>query len=136
MSHITGAHDEVHQNERGETYSERIEVIEVDEDARDTSHSSLIRQSVVSEVRSNDQRIESAENELTVLRETVRENARLHDRVSELEETVEKIRADLAAFWSLQEQIEDGRYAVPLDGERYVWLSESVDQHDPMDEFL
>jgi dynactin complex subunit len=135
MSHITGAHDEVHQNERGEDHVESIEAIEVDEDKPDPSHSSSIRQSLVGAVRSNEQRIDATEEELEAVRNLAKENARLHDRVNELEETVEKMRADLAALWSIQGRVEDGRHAVRLD-EESVWAPESVNPHDPTREFL
>jgi len=135
MSHITGAHDEAHQGERGETYAESIEAVEVDENEPDMSHSSPIRQSVVGAVRSNEQRIDAMQEELTLVRQIARENAELRERISELEQLVEKMRADLAALYGAQGRTEDGRHAVSLDGDS-VWVPESVEPYDPTREFL
>jgi predicted RNase H-like nuclease (RuvC/YqgF family) len=138
MSHITGAHDETHQGERGEQYASRIVLTEVGEDEPDRSQP---MPSVVESVHELEQRVDESEKQIEMTSQWLEsvesmamENAQLRDRVEELEQLVESMRADLAGLYAGQGYIGDGRHAVQT-GEETVWVPDSVNPYDPLQEF-
>jgi hypothetical protein len=78
--------------------------------------------------------VEEHNQRIRVLEELAEENRQLRSRVSQLEQTVESMRADLAALYGNEKTTQDGRHAVPMD--EGVWVPESVNPINPMREFL
>jgi hypothetical protein len=72
---------------------------------------------------------------LSDLEQAVEENTRLRDRVAELERLVETIRADVAGLYAALETDAKGRHIALSSTEERGWLPESVDPHDPTEEF-
>jgi hypothetical protein len=72
---------------------------------------------------------------LRELEQVVEENARLRDRVDELERMVETVRADVAGLYAALETDVKGRHIALSPTEERGWLPESVDPHDPTGEF-
>lgn len=139
MSHITGAHDETHQHERGEQHESSIKRTEVSENEPDQTRA---MPSVVESVNEVERRVEENEDQIEMTNQWVegvedmaRENAQLRDRVDALETLVEKMRADLAGLYASGGKTPDGRHAVPIDEEGNVWVPDSVNPYDPTEEF-
>lgn len=142
MSHITGTHDAAHREERGEDYWGKIEPTDVDEQSvehgDDSVQSDPIRGVSIDPERDPMPVIEAVEENGVRIREleqVVEENARLRERVAELEQLVETVRADVAGLYAALETDVKGRHIALSSTEERGWIPESVDPHDPTGEF-
>jgi hypothetical protein len=144
MRHITGAHDSAHRDERGEDYWGKIDptdVIEQGEPADgggEPARSAILSGVSVDPDRDPVPLIEAVEENSARVRELQRlaeENERLRERVDELAETLEAVRADVAGLYAAHATDVKGRHIALSATEERGWLPESVDPHDPTGEF-
>jgi hypothetical protein len=88
------------------------------------------------EVVTLSERIETEAERLDYVETLAEQNSELWDAVDALEATLKAVRADVAGLYAAQPTDEQGRHIAVENGGESAWLPNSVDSHDPIDEFV
>lgn len=116
----------------GQDGCERMKLSKPDEDPNEPAEN----EDSSPEVAALSERVEAETGRLDYVETLAEQNSELWDAVDALEATLKAVRADVAGLYAAQPTDEQGRHLAVENGGETAWLPNSVNSHDPMDEFV